>query len=619
MDEARAPQDPESLFAERLGRLEAEVVALRSEVAELRAAAPKPPVLRSWPAAPAAVHEPAAAAVATSPVAGPKPELAASGAKSGAKSAAKGAAKSGAQLESDIGARVLSKVAVVLLLIGAALFLKWAFDNRWIGAGGRVAVGLAAGAAIVLWSERFRKQQMAAFGYALKAVGSGVLYLSLWASFQLYHLVPGWAAFAAMVGVTAWNAVMAWSQDSELLAGYALLGAYLTPVLLGTGGDHEVFLFSYLLVIALGVVALLRAKPWGLFLLGALPVTAGYFIGWYVQHFTAAKAGKTELFALLLWAAFAAVAMVARNSESVIVGVIAPLGAGVFGALTVYSVLADSGGRDWMPWWAVGFAAVYLALSRVRVGSLVAAMHLSLGVVFLTVAIPLKATGRGILLGWMLEAVALLVVSTSASVDAKAKRVLRGLGSVALALGVLGALFEPMWTGNEQAFVNRGFGMEMGAALALVAAILLSRRMLDERGEAEAEWLAVGAYVGLNIVLLVAMQREIARAFEGEAEGRHALGDFAFSGWLMMQGAANLVLGFWKRFALARWTGLLLLGVTVLKAFAYDMRGLSSGYRVVSYLALGVLLMAVSFAYQKDWLGLKDLAAVKEHEREVEG
>jgi hypothetical protein len=40
---------------------------------------------------------------------------------------------------------------------------------------------------------------------------------------------------------------------------------------------------------------------------------------------------------------------------------------------------------------------------------------------------------------------------------------------------------------------------------------------------------------------------------------------------------------------------------------------------VVSYLALGVLLMAVSFAYQKDWLGLKDLAAVKEHEREVEG
>jgi uncharacterized membrane protein len=602
--EAQDPQDPQNPLAERLGRLEAEVVALRHEVAELRAAGPKPQVARSWAVAP---REPAETVAAPYPIPVAAPKIAAVG------------GKSGAQLESDFGARVLSKVAVVLLLIGAALFLKWAFDNRWIGAGGRVAAGLVAGAAIVLWSERFRKQQMATFGYALKAVGSGVLYLSLWASFQLYHLVPGWVAFAAMVGVTAWNAVMAWSQDSELLAGYALLGAYLTPVLLGTGGDHEVFLFSYLLVIAVGVVALLRAKPWALLLLGALPVTAGYFIGWYVQSFTAEKAGKTELFALLLWAAFAAVAMVARKSESAIVGVIAPLGAGLFGALTMYSVLADSGGRDWMPWVAVGFAAVYLALSRVRVGSLVAAMHLSLGVVFLTVAIPLKATGRGILLGWMLEAVALLAVSTLPSVDRKAKVVLRALGSVALVMGALGALFEPLWTGRDQAFFNRGFGMEVGAALALIAAILLSRRMVDEHGDAEGEWLAVGAYVGLNIVLVAAMQREISRMFEGEAEGRHALGDFAFSGWLMVQGAVNLVLGFWKRLALARWTGLLLLGVTVVKAFAYDMRGLSSGYRVVSYLALGVLLMAVSFAYQKDWLGLKDLAAVKGDEREVEG
>jgi uncharacterized membrane protein len=34
------------------------------------------------------------------------------------------------------------------------------------------------------------------------------------------------------------------------------------------------------------------------------------------------------------------------------------------------------------------------------------------------------------------------------------------------------------------------------------------------------------------------------------------------------------------------------------------MRNLSEGYRVVSLLGLGALLMAVSFAYQKDWLNL---------------
>jgi uncharacterized membrane protein len=31
----------------------------------------------------------------------------------------------------------------------------------------------------------------------------------------------------------------------------------------------------------------------------------------------------------------------------------------------------------------------------------------------------------------------------------------------------------------------------------------------------------------------------------------------------------------------------------------------SQGYRVLSFLALGVLLLAVSFAYQKDWLRLR--------------
>jgi uncharacterized membrane protein len=526
------------------------------------------------------------------------------------------AAKSGAALEDAIGARVLSKVAVVMLLIGAALFLKWAFDNRWIGAGGRVAIGLVAGAAIVVWSERLRRQKMESFSYALKAVGSGVLYLSLWASFQMYHLVPGWLAFAAMVGVTAWNAWMAMEQDSQLLAGYALLGAYLTPVLLGTGGDHEVFLFSYLLVIAAGVLAVVRSKPWALLLVGVLPVTAGFFAFWFAEYFAPEKAAETAMFALLLWAVLAAMPLLARDETSVIAGVLMPLGVGVFGALSLYFVLAESGGKAWEPWAAVGFAAVYLALARVHARPVVSAMHLSLGVVFLTVAIPLKATGRGILVGWMVEAVALLAASTMEGMEAKATRVLRGLGGVALLLGVVGAMVQPLWLGMEaHAFWNRGFGAEIGAVLALAAAIALSQRM-GEGGR----WIAAGAFVMLNVVLVVAMQREIAELFESEQptlEGwgqGHALADFAFSGWLMVQGAANLVVGFMKRVALARWVGLGLLAVTVIKVFAFDLRGLSSGYRVVGYLTLGVLLMAVSFAYQRDWLGLRALTDADEAE-----
>ncbi len=463
---------------ERIARLEAEVAALRGEVVALRAATPQA----------ATSQETRENAANVDAMRSEEPEPIAAGLAQSAQ-VARPQAQANESLESQLGTRVLSKIAVVLLLVGVAWFLKWAFDNRWIGPMGRAAAGLLAGAGVILWSERFRRQQLAGFSYALKAVGAGVLYLSLWASVQLYHLVPAWVAFAAMVAVTAWNAVMAWSQDAQLLAGYALLGAYLTPLLLSTGGDHEVFLFSYLLVVAAALLALLRLKPWSALLLPALAATSGLFIEWYAEFFDASKGWRTAVLALLLWAAFAAAPWLAMETESVVATVLEPLAAGVFGALTIYSVLADSGGRDWEWICAAAFAAVYFAMAwgglprrAARAGG-AAVAHLSLGVAFVTVAITLKAAGRGITVGWLVEAVVLLLA------------------------------------------------------------------------------------------------------------------------------------GFWMRAAAARWIGLVLLGATLAKTFAWDMRGVGTGYRVLSYLGLGVLLMAVSFAYQKDWLGLRKPGADAAGER----
>jgi uncharacterized membrane protein len=73
----------------------------------------------------------------------------------------------------------------------------------------------------------------------------------------------------------------------------------------------------------------------------------------------------------------------------------------------------------------------------------------------------------------------------------------------------------------------------------------------------------------------------------------------------MLYGAGLLAMGFWKRSAFIRWQALLLLVFTIGKAFLYDLRNLSQGYRVLSFLGLGALLMAISFAYQKDWLALR--------------
>src|SRR5512146_272203 len=51
-------------------------------------------------------------------------------------------------LESKIGSQWLNRVGIAALLIGVSFFLKYAFENNWIGPSGRIAIGLLAGIAI---------------------------------------------------------------------------------------------------------------------------------------------------------------------------------------------------------------------------------------------------------------------------------------------------------------------------------------------------------------------------------------------------------------------------------------------------------------------------------------
>src|SRR6266853_787284 len=165
-------------------------------------------------------------------------------------------------LESRIGSHWLNRIGIAALLIGVSYFLKFAFDNNWIGPAGRVSIGILAGIAVVVWSERFRAKGYQAFSYSLKAVGIGILYLSLWAAFQVYSLIPSGVAFVMMLAVTSATTAMALAQDAQLLAAFALIGGFTTPLLLSTGQNREVALFSYVALLDLGALGLVILKPW---------------------------------------------------------------------------------------------------------------------------------------------------------------------------------------------------------------------------------------------------------------------------------------------------------------------------------------------------------------------
>ena len=80
---------------------------------------------------------------------------------------------------------------------------------------------------------------------------------------------------------------------------------------------------------------------------------------------------------------------------------------------------------------------------------------------------------------------------------------------------------------------------------------------------------------------------------------------FTYSAFFMAFGAALLAIGFWRRSPFLRWQALVLLAISIAKVFLFDISSLSEGYRILSFLGLGALLLAVSFVYQRDWLNLR--------------
>jgi len=61
-------------------------------------------------------------------------------------------------LEMKLGTKWLNWVGIVMLLVGIGFFLKYAYDNAWIGPKGRLAIGVIFGIITISLGERFRRR-----------------------------------------------------------------------------------------------------------------------------------------------------------------------------------------------------------------------------------------------------------------------------------------------------------------------------------------------------------------------------------------------------------------------------------------------------------------------------
>jgi len=538
-------------------------------------------------------------------------------------------------LESRIGSHWLNRIGIAALLIGISYFLKFAFENNWIGPAGRVAIGMIAGIAIVFWSERFRSKGYQAFSYSLKAVGIGTLYLSLWAAFQRYALIPSSVAFVMMLAVTASAAAMALAQDAQILAAFALTGGFSTPLLLSTGENREVALFTYVAILDVATLVLVMFKPWRRLLVMSYAGTLLLYIGWYAQFYNRSQLGLTLAFATIFFAVFAIAPLITLQPENEaalfasIPAILAFINAAVY-FLQAYAMIEEVE-KTYMAWFALILAAIYIFLSRmVHARNLVPGateilyfLHLAVAIGFITIAIPIRLNSHWITMGWFVEAGVLLWIGDHIDSD-----FLNLFALAALVLGVFRLLaFDNFET--TQLILNMRMATHAVAILVLGAVAWFAAK----RDDAYARNVAGIALVALNVLALIALTREVAdyysrqvrllpRELPGQWNAYYASfhrveieRDFTYSALWMAYGAMLMILGFLRRSPFVRWQALILIAITICKVFIYDVSQLDKQYRILSFIVLGALLLAISFVYQRDWLKL----SAKNREQEKPG
>jgi uncharacterized membrane protein len=518
-------------------------------------------------------------------------------------------------LEKKIGQYWLNRIGIAAMLIGVSYFLKYAFENNWIGPGGRIGIGLLCGIALILWSERFRAKGHETFSYSLKAVGIGTLYLSLWGAFQVYHLIPASAAFVAMILVTASTIALALSQDAELLASFAMVGGFATPVLLSTGQNHEAVLFCYTALLDVAILLMAVVKPWRRLLWGSFVGTIILYVGWYSSYYTREQRPLTVFFAALFAAIFAAVPLVTRYERSTrfsgpsITLTLLPLINAVIFFLQLYILYEKE--TTTLTWFALALAAFYLGISAMFKKrfpeddvSVINLLHVAIAIAFITIAIPLKLEAQWITISWLIESATLLWISVRTKTS-----FLRYLAVAALSLGIFRLLAYDQLQAQTLIF-NARF-----ATYAVAIAVLAGIATLGKEHAAESErpFLRL-AVITLNLLALIALTREAADYFDRQfiavgSQWQHyhqisVVRGFTYSAIWLIYGAALMAVGFRNRSAFLRWQALILIAFTTGKIFLYDVSQLGGSYRIMSFISLGAVLLGISFIYQRDWLKL---------------
>jgi len=561
--------------------------------------------------------------------------------------------------EEKIGGKLFARVGIIALVLGIAFFLKYAFDNNWINEAGRVILGVIAGMALLGIGEK-TVRKYPAYGQLISGGGIAVLYLSIFAAFSFYHLVPQFPAALFMILITAIGVALSIRHDSMPLIIWAIIGGFSTPFLINSGENQLFSLFTYVLLLDAAILFISVFKKWREVNFMGFIGTSIIFLSWIISHYSKDQLIPTMFFATLFFLIYSLSPLIynlVRKEKSSA----AEQSLAIFSAAAYFFVsyaLLNGDYHDFMGFFAFILALYYLIWSySVRKSTpedddfFNILVFLAIG--FVTLAIPIQFEKNIITLSWTIEALILFFLGIKTRLNLVKILSILLYALVAFRLFFIDSqldLDKPLFLFNE-----RFFTFFVAIAASYIGAFLFSTQSSDEKEGNN--FATVQQYVAIlvimaNVFTLFSVSQEIFGYYndqikEIQAKETSALNsyysgssnryqsnypmnprtktssdyqknaddlnrlknrrDISLSLFWMIYAMIVLAVGFWKKYKTVRLGGILLLLLSILKLFFYDLWSLGTLYRIISSISLGVVLLLISFAYQKYKDKLKEI------------
>jgi uncharacterized membrane protein len=512
--------------------------------------------------------------------------------------------------EVTFGQKWLLIAGVVLTVLAVGWFLKYSFDQNWIGPAGRVAMAYLGGIAFLGLGEFFRSKRFHIFGLYLIGGGIATLYFATFAAFHIYHLIAHVPAFGIMILVTTVACILALLYDTAWLAVLGLIGGFMTPIILSTGVDEQVALMTYLVILNIGVLSIAFFKQWRLLNYLGFFLTWFLFSGWYIQYYEDPKFWTTTIFLNIFFLTYAFVPFAyhilrQRSQHMRSIEILVPNAFIAFGYS--FAMIKNHFSVEYVSIVTLAYAIIFLWMAHIiynRDGKQVGAFVMLIGkaTLFLVLTIPILFSNHWITFFWAIQAVILLWAAL------KLENRWLYASFITLALMTLGKFF---FYDYAHIFHLRLVGMYFRGnythllleryitSVIVLVAVFQSSRLLAKKtgtvglfeGKKAAVWWGVA-----TITLFLIMNIEISALFYDYAsQARFA----AISVLWAIFSIVLIIFGFVKNRSSLRKCAIGLFAVTMIKVFLVDMARVSTPYRVISFMVLGLMLIGASYLYYR--------------------